>query len=113
MPFPPNAQGRRMDMRMEMRLDTDTRRLARIPYLLGLACLALAATAAPRSEAQTINQAVAHPAAPLNALPNPYRSIESWARMPEGRTWGSSAGVYVDPAGTGVWVAERCRANSR
>src|ERR1700676_894758 len=32
--------------------------------------------------------------------------------MPEGRTWGSSAGVYVDPTGTSVWVAERCGANS-
>jgi streptogramin lyase len=32
--------------------------------------------------------------------------------MPEGRTWGSSAGVHVDPNGTGVWVAERCGANS-
>ena len=46
--------------------------------------------------------------APTNALPNPYRSIENWAKMPEGRTWGSTSGVGVDPDGTSIWVAERC-----
>ncbi len=50
--------------------------------------------------------------APTNSLPNPYRSIENWAKMPEGRTWGSSAGVWIDHDGTSVWVAERCGANS-
>jgi hypothetical protein len=89
---------------------------ARREYLLGLAFLALTATTVliqvVRSDAQGINQATAQPAAPINSLPNPYRSVENWARMPEGRTWGSSAGVYVDPSGTSVWVAERCGANS-
>jgi len=84
----------------------------RVEYLLGLACVALVATSVLQSNAQTINQVTAQPNAPLNSLPNPYRSVENWARLPEGRTWGSSAGVYVDPAGTGVWVAERCGANS-
>jgi DNA-binding beta-propeller fold protein YncE len=46
--------------------------------------------------------------APTNALPNPYRSVENWAKMPEGRTWGSTSGVGVDPDGTSIWVAERC-----
>jgi sugar lactone lactonase YvrE len=86
--------------------------LGRIASLLGAGLIALAAGAASPSKAQTISQPISHPAAPLNSLPNPYRSIENWARMPEGRTWGASAGVYVDPAGTGVWVAERCAANS-
>src|SRR5437868_9133458 len=49
---------------------------------------------------------------PTNNLPNPYRSIENWAKMPEGRTWGSAAGVAIDPDGKSVWVAERCSANS-
>src|SRR4029077_11172788 len=84
----------------------------RVEYLLGLAVLALLATAALRSQAQPTNPATAQPTAPVNSAPNPYRSVENWARMPEGRTWGSSAGVYVDPAGTSVWVAERCGANS-
>jgi DNA-binding beta-propeller fold protein YncE len=46
--------------------------------------------------------------APTNALPNPYRAVENWAKMPEGRTWGSTSGVGVDPDGTSIWVAERC-----
>jgi DNA-binding beta-propeller fold protein YncE len=46
--------------------------------------------------------------APTNSLPNPYRSVENWAKMPEGRTWGSTSGVDVDPDGTSIWVAERC-----
>jgi DNA-binding beta-propeller fold protein YncE len=46
--------------------------------------------------------------APTNTLPNPYRSIENWARMPEGRVWGSTSGVDIDPDGRSVWVAERC-----
>jgi hypothetical protein len=84
----------------------------RTEYLLGVAFLALLATAVLRTQAQPINPATAQPTAPVNAAPNPYRSVEGWAHMPEGRTWGASAGVYVDPAGTGVWVAERCGANS-
>src|SRR5262252_8133069 len=49
---------------------------------------------------------------PTNTLPNPYRSIFDWAKMPQGRTWGSSAGVDIDPDGKSVWVVDRCGANS-
>lgn len=45
---------------------------------------------------------------PTNSLPNPYRSIENWAKLPEGRTWGSTSGVSVDPDGASIWVFERC-----
>jgi sugar lactone lactonase YvrE len=51
-------------------------------------------------------------AAPTNSLPNPYRSVENSAKMPQGRKWGSTAGVWIDPDGASVWVAERCGANS-
>ena len=50
--------------------------------------------------------------APTNDLPNPYRTIEGWAKMPEGRTWGSTSAVDIDRDGTSVWVGERCGANS-
>jgi sugar lactone lactonase YvrE len=50
--------------------------------------------------------------APTNSAPNPYRTIEGWAKMPEGRTWGSTSAVDIDRDGTSVWVAERCGANS-
>jgi DNA-binding beta-propeller fold protein YncE len=48
---------------------------------------------------------------PTNSLPDPYRTIENWAKLPEGRAWGSTAGVTVDRKGN-IWVAERCAANS-
>jgi hypothetical protein len=48
---------------------------------------------------------------PTNSLPNPYRAIENWAKLPTGRLWGSTAGVAIDRNGN-IWVAERCGANS-
>jgi sugar lactone lactonase YvrE len=50
-------------------------------------------------------------AQPTNSLPNPYRAIENWAKLPQGRPWGSTAGVAIDRNGN-VWAAERCGANS-
>jgi len=52
------------------------------------------------------------PPQPTNDLPNPYRTIEHYFKMPEGRTWGSTSGVGVDRDGKSVWVAERCGANT-
>src|SRR5260370_32656529 len=49
--------------------------------------------------------------AATNSLPNLYRTIENWAKLPEGRPWGSTAGVDVDRHGH-IWVAERCGANT-
>jgi sugar lactone lactonase YvrE len=47
-----------------------------------------------------------------NSKPNPYRTIENWAKLPEGRSWGSTSAVDIDRDGRSVWVAERCGANS-
>jgi DNA-binding beta-propeller fold protein YncE len=55
-----------------------------------------------------IGLAWAQTPAPTNSHANPYRSIENWAKMPEGRVWGSTSGVDVDRDGRSVWVAERC-----
>jgi DNA-binding beta-propeller fold protein YncE len=49
---------------------------------------------------------------PTNDLPNPYRTVTGWATMPNGRIWGSTSAVDIDPDGSSVWVAERCGANS-
>jgi streptogramin lyase len=48
------------------------------------------------------------PVSPTNSLPNPYRAVENWAQLPEGRIWGSTSGVGIDPDGRSIWVAERC-----
>ena len=50
--------------------------------------------------------------AALAAQPNPYRTIEGWAKMPEGRTWGATSAVEIDKDGKSIWVAERCGANT-
>lgn len=49
---------------------------------------------------------------PTNDLPNPMRRIDGWARLPAGRTWGSTSAVEIDRDGHSIWVAERCAANS-
>ena len=51
-------------------------------------------------------------AGPTNDAPNPYQSVEGWAKLPEGRTWGSTSAVDVDKDGKSIWVAERCGQNS-
>jgi len=48
---------------------------------------------------------------PTNSAPNPYRTIENWAKMPDRRTWGATSAVEVDRRGN-IWVAERCGANT-
>ncbi len=49
---------------------------------------------------------------PTNSLANPYRTVESYFKMPEGRKWGSTSAVEIDKDGRSVWVAERCGANT-
>ena len=49
---------------------------------------------------------------PTNDLPNPYQTISGWAKLPPGRTWGSTSAVEVDKDGKAIWVGERCGANS-
>jgi len=49
---------------------------------------------------------------PVTDLPNPYRTAEGWAKMPEGRAWGATSAVEIDRDGQSIWVAERCGANS-
>ena len=49
---------------------------------------------------------------PTNSLPNPYRTIENYFKMPDGRTWGSTSAVEIDKDGRSIWVGERCGANT-
>jgi len=71
---------------------------------LALVCL----TPPGVAQAQVIAQGTTM--APTNDLPNPYRTIEGWAQL--GRPWGATSAVDIAPDGKGVWVAERCGANS-
>jgi hypothetical protein len=69
---------------------------------LGFATFALIVAAGGTAYTQAVT--------PTNSGPNPYRTIESFAKMPEGRIWGSTAAVDIDKDGTSIWVAERCSA---
>jgi hypothetical protein len=44
-------------------------------------------------------------------LPNPYQTIRNWGTLPEGRTWGSTAGLDIGPDGQ-IWAYDRCGANN-
>src|SRR5215472_6327552 len=77
------------------RIDTDFQE-ATMPKLTAFLIAAAFATAASNEP---------------NSQPNPYKTIDHWGKLPEGRTWGSVAGIAVD-SHDHVWVAERCSANS-
>jgi sugar lactone lactonase YvrE len=44
-----------------------------------------------------------------NPAPNVTRN---WGELPEGREWGSTAGIDIDPNDGHIWAYERCGANS-
>ncbi|MDH5311038.1 MAG: peptidyl-alpha-hydroxyglycine alpha-amidating lyase family protein [Gammaproteobacteria bacterium] len=50
-------------------------------------------------------------AAAQNHAPNPYMTVDNWAALPEGRTWGATSAVFPANDGQHLWVAERCGAN--
>ena len=74
----------------------------RIRFTLGVATVIVAAVFGGKAYAQ----------ADLNSLPNPYRTIENWAKLPEGRTLGQTSGVGIDRDGKSVWDFERCAGTS-
>jgi NHL repeat len=46
-------------------------------------------------------------------LPNPTpKVIRNWGQLPAGRTWGTTAGVDIDPIDGHVWAYERCGAGA-
>ena len=46
-------------------------------------------------------------------LPNPAPVVtRNWGTLPAGRTWGTSAGIEIDPLDGNVWAYERCGAGT-
>ena len=67
-------------------------------------------TGAPRVTQSTDPQAP--PVSPLGArndLPSPYRPGLSWGQLPNGRKWGSTAGIAIGTDGN-IWAIDRCGA---
>ena len=58
--------------------------------------------------AASLNRASAQAADP-NSAPNPYRMLDKWEQLPEGRKLGSSIGIEIDHSdGKSLWVFDRC-----
>ena len=49
----------------------------------------IAAVAAAILAIAAATEALTQTVAPTNSAPNPYRTIERWGEMPEGRIWGA------------------------
>jgi len=74
--------------------------------------LAFGALACAASTTLASGQASSPTMAPINDLPNPYKTETDWAKMPAGRTWGSMSAVDVARDGKTIWIAERCGTNN-
>jgi sugar lactone lactonase YvrE len=81
--------------------------MKRVRFMVIAALVAIVIGMSGASGGRAYAQADAAP----NSQPNPYRAIENWAKLPAGRSWGSTAGVSVDRR-SNIWVAERCGANT-
>lgn len=44
--------------------------------------------------------------------PNPYRAVDGWAKLPDGRQMGAVGDVQVDPDGVHIWAIIRCDASA-
>ena len=46
-------------------------------------------------------------------LPNPNPTVtRNWGQLPEGRKWGTTAGIDIDPKDGQIWAYERCGAGT-
>lgn len=72
----------------------DRNRSARAAYVAAAFCVAVASTAFGQ------------------ALPNPYRNVDGWAKLPGGRQIGAVGDVDIDPDGRHVWAILRCDAGA-
>jgi DNA-binding beta-propeller fold protein YncE len=72
-------------------------------------CVVAAVALIALSGSGASTQTVADPAA--GNLPNPYQAQRNWGSLPDGRTWGSTAGLDIGPDGQ-IWAIDRCGGNS-
>jgi streptogramin lyase len=60
-----------------------------------------------KTPAQAQQPPAVSPLGARNDLPNPYLAGVSWGQLPNGRKWGSTAGIAVGPDGN-IWAIDRC-----
>jgi hypothetical protein len=79
-----------------------------ILLLAGGGQLGAQSTAAPRL--LFLELPAVSPLGARNDLPDPYRPGVSWGQLPNGRKWGSTAGIAIGPDGN-IWAIDRCGAS--
>ena len=84
--------------------------------MTGAAVVAVVAVAGWKLQAQGQAPVQRNPCAecgtPVNDAPNPYKTIENFFPLPDGRAWGSTSLVDIDKNGKDIWAVDRCGANS-
>lgn len=83
--------------------------VAVVPCVLFAGCSAQ--TEAPAAAAES-DQSTGNPITG-EGLPNPNPTVmANWGDLPDGREWGSTAGIDIDPLDGHVWGYERCGASA-
>ena len=79
---------------------------------LGLSVVCVAALSHTGTPALAQAGKVANPITG-EGFPNPAPVVtRNWGTLPAGRTWGTSAGIDIDPTDGNVWAYERCGAGT-
>jgi sugar lactone lactonase YvrE len=83
--------------------------------VLGLGAVVLLATqnidtrAQPQAAASNARTTTAGNPITGEGLPNPAPVVtKNWGQLPEGRKWGTTAGIDIDPVDGNIWAYERC-----
>jgi len=80
-------------------------KLSKVTYALAIAVITISGLSGIRLFAQEKFDP--------NGAPNPYRMLDNWAQLPEGRPWGAPIGVELDHSdGKSIWVFDRCGADN-
>ena len=86
----------------------NTARKLLVSLLVSGAALGVALLAGCTSNPATVGNVISG-----EGMPNPNPVVtRHWGELPEGREWGSTAGVDIDPFDGHVWAYERCGAGS-
>jgi hypothetical protein len=85
---------------------------SRVLKLTSFACAAVLLTGCAGESAPAASMAIGNPITG-EGLPNPNPTvISNWGQLPEGREWGSTAGIDLDPNDGHIWAYERCGASA-
>ena len=83
-----------------------------VSVLVLLASCSPDSATAPQTVAGNTSTATGNPITG-EGLPNPAPTVTAnWGKLPEGRKWGSSAGIEIDPTDGNIWAYERCGAGA-